>query len=217
MNRSRIYLVLLALAAVASFYYAWQNTPRVRRAGEDGTAVRGKIESRTNQTTPNVRLDLSGGEQRKFSRPHRDLFAPLYPAPPAPPAPVPVKTSPKVVAPPPPPPPKPAPLPVVRQEINRMPAFKVLGFLAKSDRLTAFVALQGEIYVVKQGQQFAENYRVAELDRGKIVIRRIEGAGEVSLPLDEKIQNAMLPQGAGSTPVFRPPMRVARPPQNGVN
>lgn len=211
MRNARIILPILTLTAAASFYYAWQNTPRTQLVADDYGTTRSEAVRIADGSLEHNRLDFSGGEQQKFTRPRRNLFGSLFPPPP------PAKVQPKVVVEPvravtpqvkPPPPPV-----VVRSNSGRMPSFKVLGFLEKNDQLTAFVSLQGEIYLVKKEQLLADEYRVADLNHESITITRVEGAGQVSLPLSDAVTGAAgLPRGAIPGSAIRPRVPAAHPP-----
>ncbi len=211
MKNSRILFPLLALAMLASFYYAWQNTPRMQRVASDKTVSEAVEILPADAEQVASPVFPVAGKSRKFSPPKRNLFAQLYPAPPPPPQPEviaePVEQPVSVVVTPPPPPP-----PVtVRTTRFQMPSFQVLGFLEKEKQLTAFLSLQGEIYLVKQGQVFADEYRVRGLDHENITIEQTGGLGEVSLPLNTNPASSGLSAGAVAGPGARPGMRVVRP------
>ena len=212
-------IIILALVIAGLLYYVWQSGPEIMTVADLNSDRQSNVIPINAQTAENNRLNFSGGEQRKFNRPRRDLFGLLYPAP----APVKVKPPPKVVTPVAPvvevvkPPPPPIP---VRSTTRRMPAFQVLGFLERNAQITAFVSLQGEIYLVKQDQLFAEEYRVAEITHEMITIARTEGAGEVTLQLTEPSRTSGpsgLPRSAVPGPISRPVMPPGHPPFNGAN
>ncbi len=210
MKNSRIIFPLLGIGMVASFYYASQNTLPVQRIDRDKAEAAFTQDAAASKALESDRFDFSGGEQRKFSKPRRNLFNQLFPPPPAPKkvAAPPVAPPPVVVVPAPAPPPMPVP---VRTPSSRMPSFQVLGFLEKGDQLTAFVSLQGEIYLVKKEQLFADEFRVAELNHENITIARASGADEVSLPLSEKTGSTAISGGPASRPVTRPSTHVSPP------
>ncbi len=217
MNNAKI--IILALAIAGLLYYVWQSGPKIMTVADLGSDRQSNVVPINGQTAENNRLNFTGGEQRKFSRPKRDLFGLLYPAP----APVKVKPPPEVIKPVAPvveivkPPPPPIP---VRSTTRRMPAFQVLGFLERNAQITAFVSLQGEIYLVKQDQLFADEYRVAELNHEMIRITRAEGAGEVSLQLTESSGSSGpsgLPRNAVPGTATQPVMPPGHPPFNGAN
>ena len=177
MSRSRLLLLLFVLLGLA-VTYAWFETPRqqrVKSSAESATdnsvfSVDGKLAT----ATADVGLDFSGGEKLTYQQPKRDLFRPLYSEP------APVK---KVVAVAPPPPPEPVetvPPPVMtrsaalpKSSAKPIPPLKVLGYLHKGTTQTAFLSsVQGEIFVVKQGERFADNLLVRELNAEKIIVSR---------------------------------------------
>ena len=209
MKNSRLLLFLLGIGMVFSFYYAWQNMPHERHLDNDKSEIAVTIDSPAGDTAESDRFDFSGGEQRKFKKPRRNLFNQLFPPPPAP-APK------KVVAPPVAPPapvvvvPAPAPPPAPVTVRSYMPSFQVLGFLEKSDQLTAFVSLQGEIYLVKKEQVFAGEFQVVELNHEKITIARTSGVGKVSLPLSGKADSTSISGGPVRGSSRRPGVPTAR-------
>lgn len=176
MTRARLFLILLVLLLFA-VYYSWQATPRQQRLTGHSIA-RGQRATAADQpvASSHERLDLSGGERLPFKKPRRDLFRALYAPPPpaahpvvvAKPMPVPkphrvIVSPPPVVARPPMEPSGPSPI----------PPLKVLGYLQKEGTLKVFLASPaGEIYIVRQGQRFADNLLVRELTPARIVISR---------------------------------------------
>lgn len=192
MRNPRVVFFLLLIVIAGSIYWAQVQSPQVRNVGIDSNERSDAIPV-SQEGRQGVRLNFSGGEQRTFKKPARDLFDMLYPAPPvkaAPkvaPKPVPVVQEPvRPVVPPPPPVP-------IRSTTRRMPGFQVVGFLEKGSELTAFVMLQGDIHLLKQGQRFAEEYQVASLTPEAIRIVRLSGDGEVSLPLQDNPGGARVP------------------------
>jgi len=239
MKNSQILLFLLIIGLAASLYYAWQNMPAVKYAATDKGPAAQKVGYAASKALQSDSFDLSGGEQRRFVNPRRNLFSQLYPPPPVSKPTVSVRP----VEPPPPPvvvaPVEPHPIPVpIRSISNPMPSFQVLGFLEKSGQLTAFLSLQGEIYLVKQDQSFAGEFRVADLNLEHIRIVRVSGVGEVTLPLRNKsdsvsssaagVNSVMQSNRQGSrqvsqpVPPFSPPeslpvMPPMHPPIDGEN
>ncbi len=212
MKNSKIILPLLAVGVIVSFYYAWQDMQPVDPVNKGTTGIHHAVDSLVSKALASGRFDFSGGERRKFRNPSRNLFNQLFPAPPAPK----VVAAAPVVPPPPvvvtvaqaPPPPMPVP---VRTPSTRMPAFQVLGFLEKRGQLTAFLSLQGEIYLVKKEQLFANEFRVSALTSQNITIARVSDAGEVSLPLSEKSGSMKILDRAGSRPAPRSNIPTSRP------
>lgn len=219
MKNAQFILPILILLLAGSIYYAWQSEFDGNIGARPETEARLAGIPIQGQAVASGRLDFSGGEQREFKSPRRDLFGLLFPAP----APVKIKTLPpkpqpvvpvvQVVQPPPPPIP-------VRSTVKRMPAFQTLGFLSRNDRITAFISLQGEIYLVKQGETIAGEYVVSELTPSMIKISRSEGEGEVTLPLSEQSGSAaktVMPRATTVRPVNMPGLPRQHPPLNGVN
>lgn len=190
MMSSRPLQLLLLGVILLSGYFAWQNMPRLGILPDAENRQLSGAQSGP-ASSGGKRLDLSGGEKRPFTRPQRDLFAALFPAPPPKPAPVvqpqplPEMPVPIRVEPPPPPPPP------VRTEA-RMPAFTVLGSLRKGGETTAFISVAGGIYLLKQDQVFAGEYRVAELSDHSITIVRDQDGGRVQLTLRDDEANKPL-------------------------
>jgi len=194
MRDPRIVFLLLVLVVAGSVYWVKTNSPQQDSiTSQIGSRSSGINVSKSSGDV--TRLDFSGGSNRSFKRPKRDLFGMLYPAPPvvkkppvaAKPKPKPVVQAPvRIVAPPPPVP--------VRSTVRRMPGFQVLGSLEKQAELTAFVMLQEKIYLLKEGQEFAEEYKVASLTPDNIRIVRIDSEGEINLPLIERTGKGLLPR-----------------------
>lgn len=211
MKSSKIILPLLAAGVIVSFYYAWQDMQPVDPINKDTAGIKYTVDSTDSKAVGSVRFNFNGGKQRKFRRPSRNLFGQLFPAPPAPKVVVaPVVAPPPVVAAV--APISPPPMPVsIHTPGTQMPSFQVLGFLEKSGQLTAFLSLQGEIYLVKNKQVFAAEYRVAELNNERIKITRASGAGEVSLPLREKASPTPISGGTAVRAQSPQNRQVARP------
>lgn len=177
MSRSRL-LLLLLLALGLALTYAWRQTPRLQRStGSVGVSSDKSSDLPDGQSgTVSVSADLlfSAGEETPYKPPKRDLFRPLYEAPPP--------VAPVVIAPPPLPEPAvvrlPPPVvtpPAVLQRTGRkpIPPLKVLGYLQKGATQTAFLSSAGgEIYVVKRGDRFADDLLVRELTADIIQISR---------------------------------------------
>lgn len=188
---SRPLQLLLLGVILLSGYFAWQNMPRLGILPDAENRQLSGLPS--GSVSPgSKRLDLSGGERRPFTRPQRDLFAALFPAPPPPkkvpvvqPQPLPQAPVPVKLEPPPPPPP-----PV--RTVARMPAFTALGSLRKAGETTAFIGVAGGIYLLKQNQVFAGEYRVAELSDDSITIVRDQDGGRVQLTLRDDQANRPL-------------------------
>ncbi len=177
MSRSRLLLLLFVLLGLA-LTYAWFETPRQQRVKNPAESVVGDSAVSTEgegSSVPVVTgLDFTSGEDLSFQKPRRDLFRPLYSEP------DPIKSS-KVVAPPPvpepvmvmPPPVMTRPAALPKFGTKPIPPLKVLGYLQKGSSQSAFLSsVQGEVYVVKQGERFADGLLVRSLDADKIHISR---------------------------------------------
>lgn len=213
MNRSRVLLLLFVLL-LAALWYAWQETPRQQKISTKKNVTNGTNVAAVNRGTKagTATLDFSGGEALTFNKPQRDLFRPLYRAPVVVNKPV---VSPKpepIVVKPPPPPPPPQPRPVVAPLVGDkpIPPLDVLGFLQNGARTTVFLASrQGDLYLVKKGDRFAEGLLVRELDKTKIVISRGLNDTGVTLAVSEPKSLRMaipnLPSGRPAVPEYKDP------------
>ncbi len=209
MSRPRLLLLLFVSLGLA-LTYAWLETPRQQRVTKAaGTATKRQrfaVDKQPQENLEEMGLDFSGGEKLAYKKPKRDLFRPLYEKPKAvavvkvlpPPEPV---AAPVML--PPPPMTRPAALP--KFAVKPIPPLTVLGYLQKNRVQTVFLSsLQGDIYVVKQGDRFADGLLVRGLTAQEVMISRgLKDAG-VSLPLGGK--------KAGRMPVGRPaPIRSKTP------
>lgn len=221
MSRSRLSLLLIVLL-LGALWYAWQETPRQQKVASSKSPAENRAVSATVKTGSkgDASLDFNGGEKLTYNKPKRDLFRPLYRAPIvvkkpiAPPPPPPVVIMP---APPPPPPPRPFVKPVAGPK--PIPPLKVLGFLHKGPNITVFLASrQGDLYLVKKGERFADGLLVRELDESKIVISRGADDTGVTLPVgDPKTQRMAipdLPSGRPSVPGYKSPAPKMKIPTN---
>ena len=225
MSRSRV-LLLLCVFFVAALWYAWQETPRQQKIErvKSGAGRQKAVASAKNGSTGFDELNFSGGEKLSFKQPKRDLFRPLYRAPVVVAQPVtvlePVSAPvPLPVAPPPPPPP---PTPVVKQPTGLVPIqpLTVLGFLQKGMQSTVFHASrQGEIFLVKKGDRFADGLLLREINGDKIVISRGMDDPGVTLTVEEHKSQRMAirqsPSGRPNVPEFVPPVPQPRQPAGG--
>lgn len=215
MNRSRLLLLLVCLLVLA-IWYAWQQSPRQERVRPNAVS-KSDIAAAKVAVKEFEKLDFSGGKTNKFRKPKRDLFRPLYAAPPvskARPKPTPV-----VVAPPPPPKPKPTPKPVVTPVVRTKPIqpLTVLGFLEKNHVKTVFLASrQGEIFLVKKGDRFADGLLVRELTDTEIQISRDAQESGVTLKIGDKknqrMANLNLPSDRPRVPDYPGPEETEKKP-----
>ncbi len=195
MNRSRILLALLVLLGCA-LGYAWYSTPRQQSISPAAVRSTGSGDRSGEKiaVVDSVVLDFSGGDTLAFNEPERDLFRPLYRKPKFVPPPVVVKPPPVAIAPPPIMPP-----PVIRRPLANplgpkpIPRLKVVGSLEKGAQRTVFLSsLQGDIYLVKRGDRFADGLIVRELSAQQVVISRNQNDQGVRLPLG-KAKSQRLP------------------------
>lgn len=192
MSRQRI-LLLLFVALGLALTYAWFETPRQQRVsqGHETAAENSRLanDDRQQARSSAIGLDFSGGEKRSYKKPIRDLFRVLYTKP------KPVKQV--VVAPPRPKPvEKPIRMPVLplkrpaalpKAGFKPIPPLKVLGYLQKGETQSVFLSsVQGDIFVVKRGDRFADGLLVRALNTQEIVISRSLKDPGVTLPIREK-------------------------------
>ncbi|NOY13617.1 MAG: hypothetical protein GXP51_08055 [Deltaproteobacteria bacterium] len=197
MSRSQV-MWLLFIVLLVSLWYAWKETPRQQRVIAGNPVTQREVVPLDGKSAPSVSasLDFSGGGKVPFSKPKRDIFRALYRAPlvtepvapPAQPAPVVVEPL--------------SPQPVISRPVVRVPTasrpippLSVLGFLRKGPNMTVFLASQqGDIYLVKKGDRFADGLLVRELSEKNITISRGQNDTGVTLLLGEqKAQRVPLP------------------------
>ncbi|SDL95644.1 hypothetical protein SAMN05660860_01532 [Geoalkalibacter ferrihydriticus] len=205
-------LVLLVLAAG----YAWWQTPRQQQLGETATTVRTPAVSRRAATPApppvtddaRLRLELLETAAEEFPGFQRDLFGPLFAAPPGPP---PAPPAPPVPA----PPPQPAEAPAPPEPVAVAPQvrFKVLGFVEVGKERTVFLDRDGDVYLAREGQSFGRDFLVTELSRERLVIEQQGRAHPIILPLEEPSGVSVL--GAPGAPATQPgaPRRLIPPPR----
>ncbi len=224
MSRARILLVLLLLLGCA-VYYSWNATPRQKRVEDSGSGRLSIVEGSDRVGAESVGLDFSGGESLKFQPPRKDLFGTLYEPPKIVEKPLEVVRKPVIALPP--------PLPVLPPPIDRpltrpvgpkpIPALKVMGYLEKGAQRTVFLtSRQGDIYLVKRGERFADGLLVRELDTRQITISRGQADPGISLPIEEaktqRIPDSKIASDRPGVPPiqqFEVPKRVpeVRPPE----
>lgn len=187
MSRGRVTAFLLILFCLA-IVYAWWAFPRQHRVLPNNTTrqteTTGSLVS-SEEDTGLVDLNVSGRALAPFSAPKKNLFSGLYPAPPEPkktaPVPKPKKIIRKVV-----PPPQPKPVTILADRPEPIPTYKVLGFLGKAGAHTVFLASkQGEVYLVKKGEVFADDLLLSEISAQEVTIRKEKTGQQVTLRLRE--------------------------------
>jgi len=184
MSRSRLIALLLVLFGIA-IVYAWWAFPRQHRVSPDETTkqhvAREQLYS-SDENTDHLNLDLSSQPLAPFTAPKKNLFAGLYP-PPEPkrvvPAPKPKKVIKKKLPPPP-------PVSIAPSRPTPIPTYKILGFLEKNAGYTVFLASrQGDVYLVKKGEAFADDLLLSEITANEVTIRREKTDQQVTLRLSE--------------------------------
>ncbi len=171
MTKMRLILLLILLLAGA-LIYAYMETPRQRRVTGVATSRPSRPPVDSLRVAEQIDdLDFSGGTSNVYQKPQRNLFAALYFPPPIQKKKPSVKPKPKVLK----SPSKRIPPVFVAPKPTGPPpmkALKVLGHLQKEEGRSVFLATEnGEIYVVKQGDRFAENLEVAKLSAKELVIK----------------------------------------------
>ncbi len=193
MSRSRILLLLFA-ALCGAVSYAWIATPRQRRISPGQDIVRQTPRQPDNKnavTYPAVAdLDFSGGGDHNYQAPRKNLFGPLY-LPPKPVAKRPVQTvkvrKPVVQ------PQKIIPVVVTPPGPKPIPPLEVLGHLNKAGDITVFLSSrQGDLYLVKPGDMFADDLVVRNIGTTDIIVGRRQTDQQVTLQLGE-IKSQRLP------------------------
>jgi hypothetical protein len=178
MSRPRLLLLMFVSLGLA-LTYAWVETPRqqrvknVQQAPAGGSSVSATRKSPTGRSE--IGLDFSDGEKIPYQKPTRDLFRPLYAQ--SPPVQQPLVVVPQLTPAPvriiQPPPATSRPVDLPKNGAKPIPPLKILGYLQKDAKQMAFLSSrQGEIYVVKQGDRFADNLLIRELNADRIVISR---------------------------------------------
>ena len=189
MSRVQVTVILLVVLCGAMIY-AWVATPRQRRI-MDGQAVLQQTQRIPQKKTPAnfptvADLNTSGGENCPYQRPRKNLFGPLYlPVPQVKPRPI---SSPPIAT-------KPIELPrqIVPVAIQPQPQavepiqpLDVLGYLNKAGDYTVFLASkQGQVFLVKAGDVFADDLMVCSISNKEITVGRSQTDQQVILRLSE--------------------------------
>ncbi|MDO3376950.1 hypothetical protein [Geoalkalibacter halelectricus] len=214
MTRQKKILAICLAGLVLAGVYAWWQTPRPQRLGEEVVQPRSPAAPRRAPAAAppavadeaRVRLDLLEKTEQDFPGYQRDLFGPLFAAPPAPP-------------PPPPAPPMPAPPPTVappRPEpvaVDPPVRFRVLGFVEVGGAKTVFLDRDGDVYLAAEGETFGHEFRVVELTAARLVIEHLGRPHPIILPLEEPPGVSVF--GASGAPAAQPgaPRRLIPPPR----
>ncbi|MDX2478714.1 MAG: hypothetical protein QNK24_00085 [Desulfuromusa sp.] len=185
MSRAQITLLLLVVLCGAVIY-AWIATPKQRRiaSGQSSLPKTQLIQQKSAAAAfPTVAdLDLLGVEVNQYKKPQKNIFGPLYlppkrrPVPPPPPKVTrPVKQPQHV-----------APIAIQPQGPEPIQPLDVLGYLNKAGNHTVFLASkQGDLYLVKTGDTFADNLIVNNISDKEITIGRKQTEQQVILLFGE--------------------------------
>lgn len=174
MSRNRLLMILFVLLCGA-IAYAWMETPRQRRVTTPASSrnvTTGQVAAQYDVAPEIDDLDFSGGTEHQYQKPKKNLFAALYQPPkvvkrkklkPTKKRKV-VKVVPKVTQ------------PVVHVPKQSGPPpmqpLNFLGHLKQEGVMTVFLAAaDGEIFLVKKGDNFADGLVVDDLSAHEIVIR----------------------------------------------
>ena len=217
MSRSRILIALLVLLCLA-LTYAWLTTPRQRRIPTPSSRLSPpESETPALASLPVVRpLDFSDGQNSVYHAPVKNLFGPLYLPPPV------QKPRPAATARPKPRPTRPEPqkiMPAARPSGPKpIPALTVLGYLSRGQHVTVFLAARtGEIYLVKQGDSFADGLVVQNIDTRGVTVVHAQSGQKAVLPVGEaKSQRLPTVRFQSDRPAFVPPEVSADKPEPGT-
>lgn len=187
MTRARLLMILLGLLC-AALIYAWTATPQQKRVenvvGKQLNSADGSV-SQVEIAPEIADLDFSGGVNNSYQQPKRNLFAALYqppkvavkrPTPKLKPRPKVAKVVTKVVK------------PIVRApqpsgSLSLKP-LKVLGYLDNGGQRTVFLTgRKDKIFLVKEGDIFADGLEVSEISQKNITIVKKATGQQLSLPL----------------------------------
>ncbi len=198
MNRQKILLFVLLLLLVAAIFQAYQGSSRLDKvAGKAGTTPATVPSAEDFQTLRalglrQLRVDLLEGKAGAYKGYKKDIFTldqgqealeetsdqlpdllqggePLEPV---------AELTPETIA----PLTVPTEFELLKKDLSQ---FTLLGYVIKSGRRTVFLQKQGEIFVVKQGDWFGEDYRVKELTKGWISITKGGNVNPIMIPLVE--------------------------------
>ena len=208
MSRPRIIVLLLVVFCLA-VVYAWVAMPKLRRIDPGQSPVRqtdGQRQKITAAIFPEkvADLDFSGGGDNQYQKPEKNLFDPLY----LPPKPV----KPRYVPPPPKviraieKPRKIVPVVIPLQGPKPIQPLNVLGHLNKSGEYTVFLSSkQGDLFLVKAGDAFAEDLVVRSVSAKEVIIARRQTDQQVVLQLG-KAKSQRLPKVKfqSNRPEFKP-------------
>ena len=197
MNRIQI-TVLLLIVLFLSVVYAWMATPKQRRVAQGQSNPRKENHLSRSQSSPPplpvvADLNFFDGGDGQYQKNQRDIFEPLYLSPKVAtlqPMPHPVAKVSTAVA---------SPNPIIqivtpRQGSPSIQPLNILGFLNKTGTYTVFLSsTEGNIYLVKAGDVFADDLVVESISSKKIVIGRKKTDQRVTLLMGE-VKSQRLPK-----------------------
>ena len=211
MNRPRL-LLTLGLLLCGALFYAWLATPQLRRAPVQAprTVEQDVVVADDEPTAGKMSdLELSIGPQKDFTDPSRNLFGPVFPAEPKsrttvaqlpPDRPELIRPEPPAVVPEVKPEPIEAP-PEPRLKPSGpepLPPLQVLGYLIKEGEPTVFLSSRGQVYLVQQGDRFAADLQVAQMDSRSLTVVRANSDQQMVLRLSRP-STARLPNMTAGT------------------
>ncbi len=181
-RQQKILVGCLVALALAIAYAVWETPEQDVAPREPGARPGAKsVASPAPQDERRLRLELMEPSGNDFPGAERDLFGPLYAAPPPPPPPPPAPPLPKL-----PPAPTPAPVAPPPQVAFAPPArFTVLGYLEVDDRRVVFLESEGETFLARSGETFGGDFRVVELSPQRLVIEQEGIPRPIVLPLED--------------------------------
>lgn len=198
MNQLKV-LIILCVVLLISACYAWFATPHQQKVDVKISTQNIESELPVSRSIDAYALNFTNSEAETYTKPKRDLFRPLYQpkveprisspkkklvrhATPALVKPVTVviaPTPPVVVSPP-------ISKPILPPIVERIPQLKVVGFLQNGLVPTAFLSSKGgELYLVKEGDTFADTLFVEKLDAEKIIIRHRLSSIKKTISIEE--------------------------------
>lgn len=172
MSRQIKLLLFIGLILAGSLYFSYWWYPHQEIVSEETGLLQfqPRVGMSAQPQAELVGLSLDFGKQNigPFKSPQKDIFGPLYvekkikKARKPKPKPV-VKQKPKPVV---------KPIIVIAPTVQKPAAiFNLLGYLDKSGVRTVFLSQKDQVYLVKEGDVFAQEYRVVELTSDLLLIK----------------------------------------------
>lgn len=216
MNRKRVVLAALLCVLAVCVIYAYLSMPRLETApprSASGKAKAVDVARNGDSVASAARIDFSylDDEPAKFMGAKRDIFrfGSQRPAKSTLPAPGAKSSTADESAQPVIPIPLVTPIEVVQRSLSQ---FTFLGFLEKAGEKTVFLSSSGELFLVKQGEQFGleKEFQVDSIQGNLLKVTHSGREGLIEIPLIEKKKL----QAAVSAPAVLPPSEVQMPPVN---